>query len=241
MQLGHNQPPSMIDTAGEVTASLNNWMRDHPAVETEEAARDAKVLLDRGKLCLKDQEDERDGKVRPLNEQIRTINQHYRPSKDLLTKVLHELTRRVTDFLAKEQAKRIKEAEAARQKAEETEKIAREAEQREQEAIDDARHGVEVDIAEASRNADASFTEYRKAEREADRLNRTKVRVGGGFTRALSLRNKEILRVVEAVSAINAIGLTPDIEAAIIKGARAYRTLHQELPPGIESKTEQTA
>lgn len=239
---GHNNPPSMIDTAGEVTASLNNWLTDHPVVENEDHARDAKVLLDRAKLCVKDMEAEREGKVKPLNLQVAAINDTYRQPRGLLQKVQQELLRRVTSFIAKEEVKRIKAAEEARKKAAEAERLAREAEQRERDALADAEVGAVSDVAEAISEADEAFAEFQRQQRAASLADReAKVKVSGGFTRSLTLRNKETLVVKDAIIAINAIGLTPDIEAAILKGARAYRTLHQELPPGIDSKTERAA
>lgn len=242
MNIGHNRPPSQIDTAGEITSSINSWLKDHPVIQTEEMAREAKVLIDRGKLGVKDLEDEREQKVKPLNLQVQEINKVYRPVKDLLQKVTYEATRRITDFLAREEAKRIKAAEEARKKAEEAERIAREAEQRERDTIADAEVGAVVDVAASVSAADEAFAAYQRQQRAANLAEReTKVKIGGGFTRALSLRNKETLTVTDAISAISAIGLTPDIEAAILKGARAYRTLHQELPPGIHSTTERAA
>lgn len=73
-EIGHNLPPGMIDTAGEVTASLGKWLEDHPVIEGEDDAREAKVLVDRTKLCVKDLEAEREGKVKPLNLQVAKIN-----------------------------------------------------------------------------------------------------------------------------------------------------------------------
>jgi hypothetical protein len=237
-----NNPPDMTVTLGEVVSSLNSWMADHPVISTEDEARDAKVLIDRAKLGIKDLEDERDRKVRPLNNQVAEINAYYRPAKTLAEKVLNEIKRRITDFIAKEEAKRIKIAEEARKAAEDAEQRAREAELREREALDDAKHGAEVDVAAAAREADEGFADFQRANRDANRAEReAKVRIGGGFTRSLSLRSKETLVVKNAISAINAIDMTPDIEAAIIKGARAFRSMHGELPPGVESIMERSA
>jgi hypothetical protein len=241
-EAGHNNPPGMIDTAGETASSINSWLTDHPVIETEEMAREAKVMIDRGKLGLRDLDDERAAKVAPLNLQVQSINDLYRKPKELLRKITDEALRRVTDFLAKEEAKRIKLAEEARRAAEEVERSARLAEAAEREAIDDAGQGAIVDIAATSAAADRSFDQYRKADKAAAIAEReAKVKIGGGFTRSLSLKNRETLRVVEAISAINAIGLTPDIEAAILKGARAFRAMTGSLPSGIESKTERSA
>jgi hemerythrin len=240
---GHNNPPGMIETIGEVTTSLNDWLTDHPVVEDENMARDAKVLLDRGRLGLKDLEDERTRKVRPLNEQVEEINASYRPSRSLLQKVLDELLRRANDFLAKEEAKRIKIAEEDRQRAELARSAALEAEQREQDIIDDAKAGAIVDVLGASEDADRLYAEYRLADRGAARSDKEiKVRIGGGIGRPLSLRNKETLTIMDACSAITAMsvdGRNADvIDAAILKTAKLYRSVHGRLPPGIESKTE---
>lgn len=237
--LGHNQPPGMIDTAAEVTAQVNAWLTDHPVIEASEEASSAKALIDRAKLCLKDLDDEREGKVKPLNSQIQQINNEYRSPRNLLSRILDEAKRRVTDYIAREEAKRIKEAEKARIKAEEAARLALEAEQREQEARSDANAGVVVDVGGTIEAADVAFSDYRRAERTAARAEReTKVKVGGGFSRALSLREKETLRVKDPHLALRAIGMTPHIEEAILKGARAFRTLHNELPAGIEVTVE---
>lgn len=237
-----NNPPDMTVTLSEVVASLSDWMADHPIISTENEARDAKVLIDRAKLGLKDLDDERDRKVRPLNNQVAEINAHYRPARTLTEKVLNEALRRVTDFIAREEAKRIRIAEEARKAAEAAEKAAREAEQRERDALADAKDGAVVHVADASAEADAAFAEYQRAERQAALADRdAKVKIGGGFTRSLSLKNKETLVVRDAISAIKAIGSTPDIEAAIIKCARSFRSLHGELPNGVESIMERSA
>ena len=237
-----NNPPDMTVTLGEVVIQLNSWLADHPVISTEDEARDAKVLIDRAKLGIKDLEDERDRKVRPLNNQVAEINAYYRPAKTLAEKVLNEIRRRITDFIAKEEAKRIKIAEEARKLAEAAERQAREAEEREKQASQDADIGVVVDVAQSVAEADEKFTEYQAASRKAALAEReAKVKIGGGFTRSLSLRTKESLIVKDAISAINAIGMTPDIEAAIIKGARAFRSMHGELPNGVESIMERSA
>lgn len=239
---GHNNPPGMIDTAGDVTSQLNIWMTDNPVIETEDKAHDAKILIDRAKLCFKDLDDERTKRVRPLNLQVDEINASYRAPRGILLRVTQELLNRVTSYLGKEEAKRIKAAEEARKKAEEAEQAARDAEAREAERLDDARHGAEVDVAAAAKDADEAYQEYRVADRAALRAEReSKVRVGGGFSRSLSLRNKETLVVTDHIAAIEAIGLNLDLVGSIIKSARAYRTIHGKLPPGIESKIERSA
>ena len=240
--IGHNLPPGMIDTADEVSAAVREWLEDHPIFDSEESAREAKLQLDRAKRCVADMEAERERQVKPLNAQVKEINDSYKPAKTILGAIINEISRRLTSFLAKEEAKRIKAAEEARRAAEVAEREAREAEEREKQAILDADAGVVLDVPGATAEANEKFAEYQKAARQAGVAERdAKVRIGGGLTRALSLRNKETLVITDAGNAIKAIGMTPDLEAAILKGARAYRTIHGELPMGIISRIERSA
>ncbi len=70
----HNKPPAMLDLARDVTRQIETWFKANPAVTTEQQARDIKLQIDRAKLCLKDLEDDRNEKVRHLNEQVSEIN-----------------------------------------------------------------------------------------------------------------------------------------------------------------------
>ena len=80
-----------------------------------------------------------------------------------------------------------------------------------------------------------------RASREAARAERdTRVRIGGGIGRVLTLRTGEVLSVTDWRAAINDIGLTQDIADAILKGARAYRKENGELPAGIARDTERS-
>ena len=239
-EIGHNRPPDMADIAQETTSAVNEWLKEHPVISNEEEAREAKVFIDRAKLGIKDLEAERDQKVRPLNQQVKEINDHYRPARDALQKILGEIDHRLASFLLEEERKRIEVAEAARRAAEEAERLAREAERLERQSVDDARlGGLDVDIAGATREADQAFAEYEKASRFAARAEReTKVKVGGGFSRAVSLKTKEVLILVDANAAIAEMGVTDDIREAILKSARAYRKITEELPDGVAIQTE---
>lgn len=215
---------------------ISAWLSENVVI-TEESAKDAKTFLDRGKLCLKDLDDERDSKVRPLNERVKEINAGYRPAKDQLEAVLGSLSERLSDFLKEEKRKREEAAREALRIAQEAEHRAREAERLEQEAIGSASSGeLGIDIAAHVVEADNAFREYGKADRAlAIALKETKVKVSGGFSRAIGLRNKENLHVKNGIEALVVLGVTPDIEEAILKSARAYRKLNGKLPNGVEA------
>ena len=239
-EIGHNQPPSMIETATLTAQDLSAWLAEHPVVEDEDTAREAKLFIDRGKLCVKDLEDERNGEVRPLNEKVKAINSRYKGPRDLLDKVCSEVSRRLSAFLAEEERKRVEAAREATRIAEEAERKAREAEQDEQAAIRSASVGeLGIDVATHAAQADEAFREYQQAKRkEALAERETHVKVGGGFTRALSLKSKETLHVTDPVAAIKILGKNEGVIAALLTAARAYRKIYGELPGGVAATTE---
>lgn len=243
-QPGHNQPPSALDLAIEPVKDMSLWLERNPVIQTEEKAKEAKVLVDRVVEALRETEAERDSKVRPLNEQVAAINAKYKsvhntdPRKPGLSdKILNELKNRIQTFLLAEEAKKQAALEEARRAAEEAERLAREAEAKERDAKEDAKMGVETDVAKATAEADAAFTRFTKADRAVARAEKdTKVKVAGGFGRAVSFRAHEVLSVAsmaDAHKALEIMGLTKDIEDAIIKSAREYRKVFEELPDGI--------
>lgn len=239
-ELGHNIPPDMAETAITTSGDLSAWMAEHPIIETEDQAREAKVFIDRGSLCIKDLEAERGSKVAPLNQRVKQINEYYRHPRELIGRVLDELKSRMDEFLFREEEKRQAAIEEARRVADEAERIAREAERLEQEAIKSAQHGeLGIDIAAATAQADKTFSEYEKTQRNLARAERdAHVKVGGGFARATSLKSREVIVLVDPLAAVREIGFTEAIRDAIIKSARAYEKINGRYPSGVEVQIE---
>lgn len=243
---GGNFPP--IGTfAGATMADLSSWMADHPVVQSHDDAKAAKLLIDRAKAALDEMESERDAKVRPLNAQVQAINSAYKALHNedakkpgTFDKVFAELKTRLAAFLRAEEDKREAEAEAARKAKAEAERIAREAEQREREAVENASVGeLGIDIAGATTAADEAFAAYQKASRFATVAARdAHVKIGGGIGNAVSLRTVETLHLDSPIAAIMDIGVTENIRAAILTEARAYRKLHGKLPDGVSATEE---
>lgn len=240
----HNQPPSHIEFASETADAISAWLEECPVVETEEQARAGKMFVDRGRLCLQDLEDDRKAKTRPLYKQITDVDDQYRSPRAVLEKILTELKGRLNAWVNKEEEKRRRIAEEARRRADEARRLAREAEAREFEVKDDARHGIidsESALVLRTREADAAFTTFQKAEREATVAeSETAVRIGGGFSRALSTRFKEELVVTDPVKAVAIMGWSERLLDALLKDAREYRRKHERLPDGIFSKGERS-
>jgi hypothetical protein len=225
---------------------INAWLSDHPTIETEEDARAAKPFLDRAKASLEEVEAERDGKVRPLNEQVDAINAKYKALHNVdkkkpgrFDKIVAELKSRVAAFMVREEQRRDREAELARLAQEEAERVAREAEAREAEALANAKAGEVVDVAEVTKQADEAFEEFERQSRFAARAEKeTKVKIGGGFDRTASLRTVETLHLDSYNLALKAIGPNDKIRDAILSAARDYRKVHGELPAGVRATTE---
>jgi len=244
--IGSNHPPGPIDHAQSVIDDINSWLSDHPTIETEEQAREAKPFLDRAKASLEEVEAERDSKVRPLNETVDAINAKYKALHNvdkkkpgLFDKIVIELKARVASFMIKEEQRREREAEIARLAQEAAEQAARDAEAREAEALENAKAGEVVDVAEVTQQADAAFEEFERQSRFAARAERdTKVKIGGGFGRSASLRNEETLHLDSYSQALKAIGPNDKVRDAILSSARDYRKIHGELPPGVRATFE---
>jgi hypothetical protein len=255
--IGGNNPPepigpdlfadSAVARAEPVMAALRQWLKDYPVVANEAEAREPKALKDRAERSLAAIEEERDAKVRPLNQAVAAINAGYHrvhntnaKKPGLYDTLLAELKIRITRFMRGEEDRRQAAAEAARRAAAEAERKAREAEERERAAAADAAAGIcDIDIAGAVEEADAAFAAFARADRNADRAERdAHVRIGGGIGRVMTMRSREILAVADWRAAIEEIGLTDTIRDAILTSARAWRSQCGELPAGITARHE---
>lgn len=236
--VGHNNPPSQIDFAREAMSDLSRFLSDNPVIQTTEQAKEGALFVERSRKTIQDLEDARKRETAPLNDRVKVINEGYRTVRDPLDSILSELRRRLTDFTAREEAKRIREAEIARQAALDAEMEARRAEEAEREAKAGATVGEITDVVTAVVEADQAFSRFKQADREAALAERdTSVRLPsqlGG--KALSMRSKETLIVTDAEAAIIEIGLTDGIRDAILSAARNYRKLKGVLPAGVSAQ-----
>lgn len=244
--IGHNQPPGPVEYARIAMADLSKFLTDNPVIETEQQASAGGAYVERMRKTLADIEDERDRKVRPLNEQVSKINAEYKSLHNTdakkpgtADKLLNELRRRLTDYAQAEELRRIQEAEKARLAAEEAEARAREAERIEAETKANATVGEITDVAAAIIDADSAFSDFERAERAAALAERNvPVRIGsvmGG--KSLSMRTTETLILDSYNRAIKAIGPNEKIREAILSAARDYRKLHGTLPDGVSVET----
>ena len=258
--IGANHPPpeTAIDRAKPVVAELNTFLADHPVITNEGEMRRAKDIGDRVLSCLHGVERERDGKVRPLNEEVAQINAIYHPLHNAGNKnkpgiwdsLLRELKIRLTKFAKIEEDARLAKLAAARKALEEAERLAREKEEAAWRAKEEAEQGVcDVDLGAAIEAAQVTSQQAMRAYRAAQRAERdSKVRIVGGIDKAISLRNHEILTILDWKAAIQEMGQNIDgsfdlpqvVAEAILTAARSYRKVFGDLPSGINSHNERS-
>src|SRR3984957_7419420 len=121
--IGGNHPPSLIELAKPTISELDKFLSDYPVITNETESRAAKEIHDRVATTLKLIEDERDAKVRPLNEQVKEINADYHQFHNadpkakkpgLWDTLMRELRIRLTNFARKEEEARQAKLAAAR-------------------------------------------------------------------------------------------------------------------------------
>src|SRR5260370_31246235 len=231
-RIGENNPPGALELAKPIAEELGQFLNDFPVITSEDESGTAKGISDRVFLTLKSVEEERDAKVHPLNQQVAAINAEYHQyfstndkKPGLWGTLLKELKVRLTNFARVEEQKRRAAADAARKVAEDAERKAREAEARARGAAAEAAQGVcDTDFAGATEQANAAFVEFQRASRFAARAERDlKVRLAGGFGKAASLPDKEILTVTNWRLAIPEKGMPAPIGAAVLPPTPALR------------------
>lgn len=244
--IGGNKPPGPIDYAREAMVDLSKFLSDTPVIETAEQASRGGLFVERMRKTLADVEDERDAKVRPLNKTVEDINAEYKAVHNVdkkkpgtADKLLIELRARLTVYAQAEEDRRLAAAEAVRRVAEEAERVARLAEAKEREAIDNAKLGECTDAGTATIEADAAFSRFEKASRAAAVAEKgVPVRIASALGgNALSMRTTETLVIESVNKAIIAMGPTDKIKEAILSSARDYRKQHDKLPDGIRAET----
>ena len=240
--IGANNPPSPIEMAREQWKAINDFLMEHPAILDEDAARKAKLFLDRGKAALADLEAARKAKADPLYAAWNAVNDLFRPAKTALDKIVGLVAERLTVFIKAEEARRSRAADEKRRIAEEAERWAREAEAREKEAIENAALGeIGVDVGAATEAADNAFDDFKRASRGAAVAERdSHVKIGGGFTRSAGLRTKKTLVLDDAFAALKDVGVTEKISDAILSAARDYKRLKGVLPAGVREIEERS-
>jgi hypothetical protein len=225
---GHNRPPAdPVQEARIAWSAATAFLESAPAILDADSASAMKLFVDRTRKTIKDVEAAQKAKSKPLHDAWKKALAEFAPAIAGLTKVCTELTGRLRVYALAEEARRAAEAEAARAAAAEAERIAREAEAKERELLE---QGEAVDPVVA----DEAFAAFEAASRVAAVAQReTHVKISGGDAPALSLRTYKTLVLTDVTAALLALGVTDKIREAILSSARDYRTRFGQLPFGV--------
>lgn len=238
----HNSPPGRLDYAREALDDLRSFLTDNPAIVDHAAAKGGSALKERTLVAMNEARTERESKTSPIRETLNAIYKTYELVKDKgpMETAYNELRKRLTKYAQAIEDARIAEASKLRAEAEEQERLASEAERAEQDAIAGADVGECTDVVAAIDQADKAFTDYRRADKQAAIAEKNvPLRLGsvmGG--KSIVMRTYEVLTVTDAFAALKAMGVTPEIEAALISAAKKYRDAFEELPAGITSTSD---
>lgn len=240
---GGNLPKAAqsIEAARETYASIKAFLDSAIVIQDEETSAKAKLMLDRGRGAVADLERDMEAEATPLRKVWEDCRARFTPAIKAFAKPLDELRARMTAFALEQERKRKAALEEARRIAEVARLAALEAERIEGEAKENAAVGdLEAEVGTAIAHADVAFQEFKQADKAASvayrEANDTTIR--GGFSRGVGLKDKKTLVLDDWQKAITALGLTDDIRDAILKSARAYKSLHKKLPDGVSETVE---
>ena len=255
--LHHNNPPpehQSVTDASSVYQAIAAFLADAPVVDTPELAQAATQMLSNGKKALKELEAARDAECDPLRAKWENARERWRKPIEVLggsdskknpkVGIIQLVADRLAAYMRAEEEKRQAALAEARRLEREAEEAARKAEAAEKEAIDNAKVGECVDVAGATRAADAEFEKFQAAEAAAREAARNaKVRTRGAYDeRATSLRTQKTLRVADAGAAFKALWPgygDKGLSAAFLTAARQYRKDNGgALPAGIVEDEE---
>ena len=240
-RIGANHPPTPIDEARVEYARVSEFLKNNPVITGEDTAADASEVLRLAKLTIKSLETAEGNEADPLYAEWKAVKAKWKPSIEGMKKVATELSARLGAFMAAEEAKRKAEADRIRREAEEAERAAREAERLEAEARENASLGeIGVDVGASIAEADAAFEAFQQKAHEAKAAERdATVRFKSRFAdKATVLRTKKSLVLADPAKALDAIGITDAIRAAILTEARVFRKDYGRLPDGVAEVEE---
>lgn len=232
----HNNPPASasIEMAETAAKALADFLSAHPVIDASNEAA-LKIVYDRANLAKRDLDDADDTETKPLYRKWQDALAKYKPCRAKLDSLLSDAGGRIQSYLRAKKAEADRVAEAARLEAARLVAEADAAIAAHDEAVEDSKVGVIVDMNATLDEANRKVEEAQRALRSEARAERdTAVKLKGGFDRGIGLKApKKVLRLENFNDAISEIGLTSDITEAVFKAARAYKKLHGRLPKGI--------
>lgn len=256
--IGHNSPPEPIafdalkTEADERIDVANRWITERPEITAEDQAEKATGFRDQLKGSIDALEAARRAEKKPLEDQLKAIDDRYRPLTTLLTTAHTTIKGKISAWLEKKrvEAERLKaeERERARKAQQDAEEAARKAAEEATKAGGDPLRAQR----EAEEKAKAAAAAAKTAEKPVERQ-----RISGAYTgRATGQRETWKARIAGATDEERAANATkalkhyakdPTVRAAALEAALRLANADAKVrksadmaPPGLEYFREYT-
>lgn len=186
--IGHNNPPPEVAfslSIDDLYDEARNFLDGEP-IETEGQANAVGVILTSLKKIRKDADAARAEEKRPHDEAAKAVQAKWKPLLDKADRVINAAQRPITDYLARQEAARIAEAE----------RLAEEARKADEQAQAAMRNVASLDDAE---RAEELIKEANKLAKAAKRSDKAKSHVAG-VERAIGLRTYWTAEITDPIA-----------------------------------------
>jgi hypothetical protein len=231
--LGHNRPPAPtpLDRAGELVANANRWVAERPSISDEETAGLGQGFVQQLRDCRADLEAALEKEREPLDLALYAVKVRYKDPLAMIDIALGKMGALLAPFLKAKD-------DRLRAEAEQRQRLADEAQQRAEHALERARAtGTVEDQLAMERAAEEAEAARKAAGRPAKRAQ-----VKGDYApRAMSLKTYWHAEVTDADAALAHYGNDASVRlAALAAATKIASALARELkderraPPGFK-------
>lgn len=233
--IGHNNPPSAIDAALEITAQATAWVAASPEILDADMAKEASDLVAKLRAAKANLAAALKTDLAPHDEAIAGVKALYKAPSDQVQALGAQLLSMSTTWIQKERARIA--AEKAAQEAE-ARRLREEAERLERERMEEKRRANEAALqadAESRAEAEAARQESERAAAEAQKVARDAERAAAKKVAPVVIKSEDSKRsirmqvtwsavVTDEAAAIESYRDHPEVRAATLAAALKVAT-----------------
>lgn len=239
---GHNKPPrAAFEKARNALTVAEDLASRISVIRNEDDADRIAAGIRAVQNAWEELNYDREVQVRPLNARVQAINGEYRAPLQAFKTIEDALKSINRVWLLAQDKLREAEAKRLREEAEAKAEIARKAQEEAEREAERAKDGDVTEgplrPVEAARDAQQATLAARKAEAAATALENSSVTSGGGDTRAVGLRTREVLTIAttkDMIKVVTNIGIADkDLVEDVIKACRRFKKKRNMWPIGL--------
>lgn len=219
--IGHNQPPEPIEftdlstRANALIDTANRWITERSEIGDAETADKATGFEKQIRESVSALDAARRAEKIPLEQQLKAIDERYRPLTDLLAKAKDAIVRLRNAWLRAEEARLAREKAAAEAEARRQREEAAAAQRR----AEDAARQAGADALRAQQAAEDAARKTAEAEKVAAKAP-VQAQIKGDYTsRAVGLRAQWTAVVTDEALALKSYGKHPAVRKAALEAA----------------------